>query len=56
MDRLAAYFWWKDQQSFHQAILVAKAQPIDLQSIADWARAEGHTTAFATFEKDVRVA
>lgn len=41
MDRLAAYFHWKDPQSLEQALLVARAHPVDLPAVAAWAAREG---------------
>ncbi len=41
-DRLAAYYFWKDQQSLHQAILVAKNSHIIFNEIKRWSRASGN--------------
>lgn len=49
MDRLAAYFHWKDPQALEQAVLVARAQPIDLRRLEDWSRAEGEGDKFRKF-------
>ncbi|GAB4506595.1 MAG: hypothetical protein Fur0017_28480 [Anaerolineales bacterium] len=32
-DRLAAYYFWKDQQSFNQALLVAQNNPVNISEI-----------------------
>jgi hypothetical protein len=41
MDRLAAYVNWHDNQSFDQAIAVARRQPIDWGEVAHWGEREG---------------
>lgn len=48
-DRLAAWFHWNDRQSLEQAMLVARAQPVDIAEIRRWARREGKTDAFKQF-------
>lgn len=39
-DRLAAYIHWDDKESLEQAIMVAKAQKIDINEIKKWAQRE----------------
>ncbi|MGE4169623.1 MAG: hypothetical protein AB7F28_02765 [Candidatus Margulisiibacteriota bacterium] len=43
-DRLAAYYHWQDKTALHQAIAVAKAQPIDIKDVQHWSQQEhqGH--------------
>lgn len=41
MDRLAAYLHWKDNQSWDQAIMVAKRQDVDWDALSNWAENEG---------------
>jgi hypothetical protein len=41
MDRLAAYYHWKDHQTLDQAVEVALRQEIDLERIREWSRTEG---------------
>ncbi|MGI9290571.1 MAG: hypothetical protein ACR2QG_04735 [Gammaproteobacteria bacterium] len=41
MDRLAAVYAWKDEQSRDQAIMVAKNQDIDWKALHQWFRNEG---------------
>ena len=43
MDRLAAYYHWRDQQGLDQAVQVALRQEVDLRRIEEWSRAEGET-------------
>jgi hypothetical protein len=50
-DRLAAYFHWDDRQALTQAVLVAEAQPIDMDDLRRWAKAEGATKKLIDFEK-----
>jgi hypothetical protein len=50
-DRLAAYYHWKDLQSLEQAVLVARAQEIDLKEVARWSDAEGMGDAFARIKR-----
>lgn len=40
MDRLAAYHAWNDNQSFDQAVMVARRHQIDWPALEDWARRE----------------
>jgi hypothetical protein len=53
MDRLAAYYYWKDLQAFEQAILVAKNNAIDLEIIAEWSKMEGKEKEYQKFMKRV---
>lgn len=43
MDRLAAYFWWDDQQSLDQAVMIAKHQEVVWDDLEEWARKESPT-------------
>lgn len=45
-DRLAAFYHWKDLQSLEQAVLVAKAHPVDLMEVQRWSIHEGFGDAF----------
>ncbi len=49
-DRLAAFYHWNDPQSLQQALMVAKAQPIDLINIAGWSVKEGSAEKFKRFK------
>ncbi|HEY3317761.1 MAG TPA: hypothetical protein VGK50_05010 [Coriobacteriia bacterium] len=40
MDRLAAYVHWNDNQSFDQAVMVARRRGIDWDALEEWARHE----------------
>lgn len=50
-DRLAAYYHWGDRQSLEQAILVARANEINLQEIERWSQAEGMQREFRKIRK-----
>ena len=50
-DRLAAWFHWNDRQALEQAVLVARAQPVDASGLRRWAEAEGETGAFEVFRR-----
>jgi len=50
-DRLAAYYHWNDKQALEQAMMVAKAQKVDLKDIKRWSVVEGHEDKYATFLK-----
>jgi hypothetical protein len=50
-DRLAAYYYWKDQQSLTQALLVAKHQRVGLSEIKRWSLTTGNLQEFQTFLK-----
>lgn len=43
MDRLAAVFAWKDEQSRDQAVLVAAAQDVDWDALKTWFMNEGES-------------
>lgn len=41
MDRLAAYWHWNDRQSWDQAVMVARAQTVDQDTLLTYADQEG---------------
>ncbi len=49
MDRLAAFYHWKDRQSLDQAVLVATKHPVVLSRIEKWSKAEGTKDRFQVF-------
>lgn len=51
MDRLAAYYHWRDGASLRQAIMVATRQPIDHQAVEEWSRTEGAMQEHSEFVK-----
>ena len=50
-DRLAAYYYWGDQQALEQAILVAKDNTIDLDELERWSKGEGKLSVFLKIKK-----
>jgi hypothetical protein len=50
-DRLAAYYFWNDQQSLAQAILVAKSARINMSEIKRWSQTTRNMNRFKTFQK-----
>ena len=49
MDRLAAFYHWRDRQALDQAVAVAAAHEIDLDEVRRWSTAEGEDTACLEF-------
>jgi hypothetical protein len=49
-DRLAAYYHWNDPQSLEQAVMVARAQEVDMNDIKKWSGKEGAVEKFKRFE------
>jgi hypothetical protein len=54
-DRLAAFFHWNDRQSLEQAVLVGKAQKIDMDDVGGWSKSEGNEEKFRVFEQRLRL-
>ena len=48
-DRLAAYYFWNDQQSLVQASLVAKHCRISMKEIARWSQTTGNMKEYKIF-------
>lgn len=48
-DRLASFIYFKSRDSLEQALLVAVEQPIDLDRVKKWCRAEGAEEQFREF-------
>jgi hypothetical protein len=53
-DRLAAFYHWNDRQSLEQALLVAKAQKVDLDNVERWSHGEDHDDKFQEFMSQTR--
>ncbi|MBU3915268.1 hypothetical protein KKA14_07005 [bacterium] len=49
MDRLAAYYYWDDQQSLDQAVLVAENHQIKLKEIEAWSKEESMEAKYQDF-------
>ena len=54
MDRLAAFYHWKDRQSLQQAIMVAKKHPVKLKAIEVWSKKEGMSDRYEVFLKELK--
>jgi hypothetical protein len=50
-DRLAAYYFWGDQQSLMQAVLVSIHNRINVSEIKRWSQSEGKIEGFKVFLK-----
>jgi len=48
-DRLVAFYHWDDRQSLEQALMVARAQEVDLLEIRRWSEREGEPGKFETY-------
>lgn len=49
MDRLAAFYHWRDRQALDQAVAVARAQSVDLDEVRRWSIAEGRALEHEEF-------
>lgn len=49
MDRLAAWYHWKDRQSLIHALWVAARHPIKIQKIKQWSQKESESEKFEEF-------
>jgi hypothetical protein len=54
-DRLAGYYYWQDLQSLEQAILVARNNPIDMNSVKNWSKKKGKSIEFDEFKSRVTI-
>jgi hypothetical protein len=52
-DRLAAFFHWDDREALAQAVLVARAQPVELDEVRRWSRTERSAARFAEFLREL---
>lgn len=48
-DRLAAYYHWNDPQALEQALMIAKAQKINMREVKRWSEKEGHANKYREF-------
>ncbi len=53
-DRLAAYFFWDDERSLEQAILVALKNDIDFENVKLWSEREQETEKFEFFSSQYK--
>jgi hypothetical protein len=52
-DRLAAFYHWDDRQSLEQAVLVCRAEEVDLREVRRWSIREGMADKYAVFRKEL---
>ncbi len=48
-DRLAAFYHWNDKPSLEQAVIVSRAQAVDLKEIERWSANEGMVDKYPTY-------
>jgi hypothetical protein len=49
MDRLAAFYHWRDRQALDQAALVGSLHSVDIDEIERWSAREGQSAAYKEF-------
>jgi len=52
-DRLAAFYYWRDRQSLHLAVSIARHHVVDLAAIRKWSRAEGAKAEYEEFVREL---
>ncbi|MEM6545432.1 MAG: hypothetical protein AAF680_11035 [Pseudomonadota bacterium] len=50
-DRLAAYYYWKDEQCLDQALMVTESQTVNWEDLRHWHEAEELVDRFAEFRE-----
>lgn len=55
MDRLAAFYHWKDRQSLEQAVMVARNHPVKLLKIRKWSEKEGMKDRHEIFLRKLKI-
>jgi len=55
MDRLAAFYHWRDRQALDQAVAVASVHPVDLDEIRRWSVVEGQEPAHQEFARALKL-
>jgi hypothetical protein len=53
-DRLAAFYFWKDQQSLAAAVAIAMRNRVAFAKIRNWSRTEGHAEGYVLFLAELR--
>ncbi|MFH1679853.1 MAG: hypothetical protein ABIH26_04330 [Candidatus Eisenbacteria bacterium] len=48
---LAGYYHWNDRQCLEQAVLIARANRVDVDEAARWSRAEGMIARYREIEE-----
>lgn len=52
-DRLAAFYHWNDYQALEQAVMVTKAQEVNLREVRRWSEKEGFLEKYNVFIDEV---
>jgi hypothetical protein len=53
-DRLAAFYYWGDQQCLEQALLVSRTNTIDIDNVESWSQREGKMAEFEAFKRRLK--
>ena len=53
-DRLAAFYYWNDQQGLDQACWVANAHPVKLKEVERWSKKERQMEKFKVFSERMK--
>jgi len=53
-DRLAAFYFWKDQQSLAAAVAIAVRNRVAFAKIRAWSRSESHAEGYVLFLAELR--
>ena len=54
MDRLAAFYHWRDRQSLALAVRVARHRVVDFRRISAWSKAEGQSQSHREFLAEIQ--
>ncbi|MBI4688391.1 MAG: hypothetical protein HY756_11580 [Nitrospirae bacterium] len=53
-DRLAAFYYWDDPQALEQALMVAKAQKVNLKELKRWSEQERQMERYDFFVRKIK--
>jgi hypothetical protein len=53
MDRLAAFYFWRDRQALEQAVAVSNASEIEVEVVRQWSHEEGKALEFQEFVRQL---
>lgn len=53
-DRLAAFYHWNDPQALEQALMVSRAQKVNMREVRRWSVKEGFEEEFEVFKKRLK--
>jgi hypothetical protein len=52
-DRLAAFYFWNDEQSLRAAAAIARRDKVDMDAILRWSHREGHKHGYQRFLQEL---